>query len=302
MYFEIKDHDLENYTTIPVKDYVETRSQGYCDQCGDNIPQEHGETFFWCPEHGEIGRAEEKCTDCQEPLNFNFGFYIIDGKITQHRKPYLLCGCDNELWLTFNERIDCSQSKRENNIPIAIIEGMKWVHWVRSTQLIWDIWEEKLVKISKQHLSELSPAKICLLEDHLQSKIEDDRQRIWYNKILVDAIELGVNIETLHPLLCQQHGSYIRYGNWPIGNSVQQIIAHNPTNFNDFISQKFETSIIAIRRILGGESEYKSGKRYKNTNITIYTFNEKFTQCDVVRNKITDKQVTLIRESRSRNQ
>ena len=287
MNLEIKDQDIENYTSIPLTDYVETMSQGYCDQCGENILQEHGKPVFWCPEHGEIGRAEEKCPDCQEPLKFNLGYYLIDGQITQHRKPYLLCSCENELWLTFKQTTD-SITREENDREITTLVGIKWVHNMRSSQLISDIWKEKLIKIPKQHPSKLCQTEIYLLEDHLESKIRDIRQRIWYNKILVDAIELGVNIETLHPLLCQQYGSYIRYLNWPIENSVRQIIEHNPTNFNELISQKFETSIIAIRRILGGESDYKLGKRYKSPSITIYTFNEKFTQCNAVRNKIDD--------------
>ena len=288
MYLEIKDQDIENWTTIPVTDYIETVLQGYCDQCREMIPQEDEFPGFWCPEHGEIKQAEEKCPDCGEPLKLNLGYYLIDRKITQHRKPYLLCGCNN-LWLTFIRDADRSMSRGKDNVPIGVtLEGYRWVHNIRSTQFIWDIRKEKLVKIPKQPPSKLSQAKICPLEDYLKSKLKDDRQSTWYSKLLADAIELGVNIETLHPLLCQAVSSYWGYLNWPIKNSVREIIEHNPTNFYELISQKFETNSIGIRRILGGESDYKSGKRYKSPSITIYTFNETFTQCNTVKDKIKD--------------
>ena len=35
---EIKDRDIESWTTIPVTDYIETVLQGDCDQCGEMIP------------------------------------------------------------------------------------------------------------------------------------------------------------------------------------------------------------------------------------------------------------------------
>ena len=286
MYLEIIERDIENWTTIPVTDYIETVLQGDCDQCGEMIPQEHGFPGFRCPEHGEIKQAEEKCPDCEEALKLNLGYYLIDGKITQHRKPYLLCGCNNNLWLTFIRDTARSMSKGENNVPIVTLEGYKWVHNMRRTQFIWDIRKEKLVKISKQHLRKLSRAKICPVEDYLKFRIKDDRQSTWYNKLLADTIELGVNIETLHPLLCQAVSSYWGYLNWPIKNSVREIIEHNPTNFYELISQKFETNSIGIRRILGGETDYKSGKRYKSPSLTIYTFNEEFTLCNTVKDKI----------------
>ena len=34
MDLEIKDQNIENYTTISVKDYIETILQGFCNQCG----------------------------------------------------------------------------------------------------------------------------------------------------------------------------------------------------------------------------------------------------------------------------
>ena len=282
MYLTMKDQDIEKWNTIPLTDYVETMSQGYCDECGENIPQEHGLLGFWCSEHGGIKQGEKKCLDCGEPLKLNLGYFLMNGTITQYRKPYLLCGCDDDLWLTFARDADRSMSKGENNSLICTVKGFKWVHSLRNTLYIGKMWKEKLVKIPKQHLSELSQpeAEIYLLEDHLNSKIGDTRQSAWYSKLIADAIELGVNIETLQMLLSQAVSPYWGYMNWSIQNSVRQIIEHNPTFFYQLIPQKFETSSIAIRRILGGESD--------NTSITIYTFNEKFTQCNTVENKIND--------------
>ena len=120
MMLDIKDKNIERYTNIPVVDYIETIQQGYCKQCDKNILQEHGLPVFDCPEHGQIEQAEAKCPDCREPLKLDFDYYLIDGRMSQHRKQHLLCGCDNRLWLTFYRETDSYLTTGEDNIPIAV--------------------------------------------------------------------------------------------------------------------------------------------------------------------------------------
>ena len=283
MDLEIKDQNIENYTTISVKDYIETILQGFCDQCGKNIPQEHGlEGVFWCPEHHEIKQAEVKCSDCHSSLKPDLDYYLINKEISQHRKAYLLCDCSNrynELWFTFYQISDTSITEGDDSIAVMDFHGHKWTHDMQNPYLISEGSEGKLIKIPKRHPSKLIPDEIYLLGEYLKSKVSHTRQQMWYNKLLTDTIELGVKIETLHPLLCQQHGSYIRPLNLPLQNSIRQIIEHNPTYFYELISQNFETISIAIRRILGGKGDYDSGKKNNTPSITIYTFNKEFTQC-----------------------
>ena len=284
MVLDIKDKNIEEYTNIPIADYIETIQQGYCKQCQENIPQED-EFSLRCPKHGQIEQAEAKCPDCREPLKLDFDYYLIDGRMSQHRKQYLLCSCNNRLWLTFHKTTDSFFTTGKDNIPITLTAvGHKWVHDMRNTQLINKIRNEKLVKISKEDMSGLSQSNICFLDDYLKSEIgngQKERNRYrWYYKILSDTIELGVNIETLHLLLCQTFASHAGYMNWPIKNSIQEIVQYNPTKFRELISRKFETSYIAVRRILDRESKIRS--------ITIHSFNKKFIQLNEIDNRISD--------------
>ena len=287
MMLNIKDKNIEEYTNISIADYIETIQQGYCKQCGENIPQEDDLSpfHFRCPEHGQIEQAEGKCPDCGEPLKLDFDYYLIDGRMSQHRKQHLLCGCDNRVWLTFYRRTDSYFTTEKDNIPIALtVVGHKWVHDMRNAQLINKITNGKLVRISTEALSGLSQANICFLDGYLKSEIGNgQRERNpyrWYYKILSDTIELGVNIETLHLLLCQTFASHAGYMNWSIKNSIQEIVQYNPTKFRELISRKFETSCVASRRILAGQNDSRS--------ITIYSFNKKFIQLDKIENRISD--------------
>ena len=141
-----------------------------------------------------------------------------------------------------------------------------------------------MVKISKGDLPGLSQSNICFLDDYLKSEIgngQKERNRYrWYYKILSDTIELGVNIETLHLLLGQTFASHAGYMNWPIKNSIQEIVQYNPTKFRELISRKFETSCMAVRRILAGRNDDRS--------VTIYFFNKKYIQLDEIENRISD--------------
>ena len=38
MYLEFEDQHINNWTTIPLTDYIETMSQGYCAECREMIP------------------------------------------------------------------------------------------------------------------------------------------------------------------------------------------------------------------------------------------------------------------------
>ena len=134
---DIKEKDIENYTNIPLTDYIETIQQGYCEQCKKNIPQEHGLAFFHCPEHGQIKQAEEKCPDCGGYLKQDIDYYLINGIISQHRKQHLLCNCNNHLWLTFFKKTDSYFTIGEDNIPESLtVEGWKWNHNMQNALLI----------------------------------------------------------------------------------------------------------------------------------------------------------------------
>ena len=43
---DIKEKDIENYTNIPLTDYIETIQQGYCEQCKKTFPKNTDSPFF----------------------------------------------------------------------------------------------------------------------------------------------------------------------------------------------------------------------------------------------------------------
>ena len=189
------------------------------------ITEEDIKKYTKLPLSAIIRPSPSKCPDCCSPFQFKSEYFLIDETISQYKKQHLICNCNDYLWINFNK------------VP----EEHKWIHDLQYPYLFpyddySDLLESILVKIPIKDISILSET-FSFLEDYFNSEIGNGKHKTppykWYYKIVSDAIELGLKIETLPLLLCKTFASNHVCMNWTIKNTIQEIVQYNPSKFNE---------------------------------------------------------------------